>query len=219
MVKHVNVKLKFDTPESGYIAKPFCPELSTVINVAKDVHPKLGEAKKQQAVLAALEKRGLTKDEWDTIQELAKRPFYTIDGTRKGEIIIPQRIFRSFLNHASMKCPKAIPSIKERGMTFIAVTVESHGKHGGAHFLTGQTEKDAIEFTRLVKLEESNQWTPATDLYIRDFEASARIGIEEEVITSEDLKKLTEWGGYWIGIGSARPQGFGRFTVTQWEAA
>jgi hypothetical protein len=208
---HINVKLHFC--ESGYIGLPYWPERNTLINIMKEVHPKLAETKKQAAIAAACEKRGISLDELKKLEALAARPFYTDDGTRTGEIVIPQRVFQSFLNNTSQECPKAVPRISAKGLTFIGVRL----LHG---FLrTGKTEADALRFERFVKMEESNQRTFSSSLYVTDFIAKGVIQLDEEVIKSADLRKLIEYGGRWYGIGSARPQGFGRFAVTAWDEA
>ena len=213
MVK-VNVTLAFDQ-ELGYVGKPFWPEITTLIDISHDVHPKLGDAKKAAAVLAACEKRGITPDQYAEIVARSKRPFYTADESLDGEIVIPTRVFQSFLNNASQECPKAVPKIRAKGLTFVGIKI-SDGKTG--RFLrTGKTVKDALPFSRLVKLEESNQRSQQTDLYIADFDAAGVFTVDEEVIKVDDLRKLIEYGGRWYGIGSCRPQGYGRFTVKVWD--
>lgn len=207
-MRHVALSLTFNG--SGYIGQPYWPELNTLINISKDVHPKLGDAKKQAAILAACEKRGLTLDDYDDLQKKAARPFYTVDGTRKGEIIIPERVIQSFINHASMTAPKAIPRVSSKGLTFIGVKVEN------GYLATGKTENDAKKFERFVKLEESNQRTFSSSLFIDDFTADGELHVDEEIIKADDLKKLFEYGGKFVGIGGARPQGYGRFKVTRW---
>jgi len=213
-MKKINVALQFD-PELGYIGKPFWPEITTLIDISHDVHPKLGDAKKAAAVLAACEKRGITPDQYTKILADSKRPFYTVDESRDGEIIIPARVFQSFLNNSSQECPKAVPKIREKGLTFVGIRV-SDG-NGGRFLRTGKTVADAKPFSRLVKLEESNQRSQQTDLYIADFEATGVLTVDEEVIKAEDLLKLVTYGGRWYGIGSSRPQGYGRFTVSKWD--
>src|SRR6201998_3946966 len=117
----VKVNVAFHFSESGFIGLPFWPERNMLINVSKDVNPRLGDAKKAAALNAALEKRGITPEQYERIIQRANRPFSTStdadDGS--GEIIIPQRIFQSFLNHASMKGPRGIPRLGEKGLTFI----------------------------------------------------------------------------------------------------
>lgn len=208
MVK-VEVALNFNG--SGYIGKPYWPELDQIIKVEREVHPKLGPAKKEAALLASCGKQGIDLARYHEIKELAGRPFYTLDGTRDGEIVIPQRVYQSFLNHASMEAPKSIPRIQEKGLTFIGVTVD------GGMFRTGKHLKDAKKFDRFVKNQESNQRQFSSDFYIDDFFARAILHVDEEVIKVNDLLKLTEYGGHWFGVGTARNQGFGRFQVTTWE--
>lgn len=196
--------------DSGYIGKPFWPETNVLINISKDVHPKLGEVKKRAAIIAACDKRGILPEQYEELVRRSQNPFYTI-GERGTEIIIPQRIIQSFLNNVSQQAPKAIPRIAEKGLTFIGVKLQ------GGYLRTGKTEKAARLFERFVKNEESNQRMFTSDYYIIDFEATGIILLDEEVIKPEDLHKLMEYGGRMYGIGTARPQGYGRFSVTRWD--
>ena len=103
----------------------------------KDVHPKLGDAKKAQAIVAACTKRGVSPAEYEAMLTLSQRPFYTIDGTRQGEIVIPARVIHSFINNASMAAPKAIAKVESKGLTFIGIKVDN------GHLTTGMHETDA----------------------------------------------------------------------------
>lgn len=208
-MEKVSVSLNFS--DSGYIGQPYWPELATLININKDVHPKLGDSKKQAAITAALEKRGLTWDDYNVIKEKAARPFYTVDETRNGEIVIPQRVIQSFVNNCSMNAPKAIPKISSKGLTFIGLKVEE------GFLRTKCTELSALKFERFVKMEESNQRAFSSSLYITNFNATGVFILDEEIIPSKDLQKIFEWGGKYIGLGSARPQGYGRFKVIGWD--
>lgn len=203
---NVEVGLRFEKP--GYIGLPYWPERNQIINITKEVNPKLGEAKKQAALLAALEKRGLTMADYEVVVHKAARPFYT-NGSE--EIVIPERVFQSFINHASMTAPKAIPRIMSKGLTFIGVRIVDGYLH------TGKTAPDGT-FDRFVKLEESNQRSFSSSPYIADFTAEGRLQVDEEIIKAADLRKLVEWAGRWNGIGSARPQGYGRFSVMWWDS-
>jgi hypothetical protein len=206
-VNKVAVVLKFN---SGYIGKPYWPELNTLINITKDVHPKLGDTRKQAAILAACEKRGITPEEYQRIVRDASRPFYTRNGL-DSEIVIPERIIQSFINNCSQVSPKAIPRVPAKGLTFIAVKLDN------GHLSTGKTVADAKRFERFVKNQESNQRMFCSDLYIDNFQATGMMLIDTSIIESEKLLKLFEYGGRFIGIGGARPQGFGRFQVVRWE--
>jgi hypothetical protein len=208
-MKKIIVKLQFQ--KRGYIGNPFWTERNMLINIGKDVHPKLQGDKREKAILAACDKRGVSPEQYQDLQAKAARPFYTINGARDGEIVIPDRVFHSFVNHASMVAPKAVPKISEKGLTFIAINI------GGGHLRTGKTEKDSQVFSRPVKLEESNQRSLQEHLHIPEFIAEGVLELDESVVKSDDLQKLVEWGGKWVGVGSCRPQGFGRFTVITWD--
>jgi hypothetical protein len=201
----VTVGLYFDKP--GYIGLPYWPEKNTLINLAKEVHPKLADAKKQAALSAALEKRGLTMQDYQNLVVQSERPFYT---NGSSEIVIPERILQSFINHASMEAPKAIPRVMSKGLTFIGIKV------AGGHLSTGM-HKASGEFSRFVKMAETNQRSFSSTPYIAEFTATGRLNVDPEVIEAERLRKLLEWGGKWVGMGSARPQGYGRFSVAKWE--
>jgi hypothetical protein len=207
----VKVQVAFNFNGSGYIGLPYWPERNTIIDIGKDVHPKLGATKKEQALLAALEKRGLNKEQYEEMQKKAERPFYTVDGSREGTIAIPERIIQSFINNASMQAPKAIPRVSDKGLTFIGVKIADK------MMVTEKTITDAKLFERFVKMETSNQRNWCSSFYIDDFIARGIFSVDEEIIMPDDLKKLIEWGGKQIGIGSARPQGYGRFQVAGWD--
>jgi hypothetical protein len=185
--KTVDVSLQFDK----YIAQPYWPERNLLINVARQLHPKWNESKREQGIAAALEKLGKTRQEYNRALIRAVRAFYTIKDQNPdlgdGEIIIPARQFLSFLNHASMKCPKHIPKIAEKGLTFRGI--RSIGVEG---FTTGKTKADAEVFSRFVKLEESNQRTLSGSPYIADFKARGTIQVREDVIFPDKLRTLVE---------------------------
>lgn len=206
---NVEVKLRFSEP--GYIALPYWPAKNTLINIMKNVHPKLADTKKAAALRASCEKHGVSESEFQQMLIDAERPFHTRNGPG-SEIVIPERIFQSFINHCSMEAPKAVPRITEKGLTFIGIKVE------GGYFHTGKKAPDGT-FDRFVKNQESNQRQWASSPFIREFTASGILKVDGEVIAPDKLLKLLEWGGKWIGIGSARPQGYGRFSVMEWNEA
>jgi hypothetical protein len=200
------------------MAKPFWPERNTLINVNKEVHPKLGDAKKEAALNAALDKYGISTADYARIQQRAARPFYTAsdadDGS--GEIIIPARVIHSFVNNVSQEAPKVVPKVDSKGLTFIGIKVGDG--NGLVALRTGMNQTQATDFGRFVVLEESNQRSWQSDKAIANFTATGVFEVDDEVIKPENLRKLFEYGGRWYGIGSSRPQGYGRFTVQTWDA-
>jgi len=211
--EQVKVQVGFQFSDGGYIGLPYWPERNTEINISKDVHPKLGPEKKQAALNAALEKRGLSMSDYQRLCRRAERPFYTCDDSDDGggEIVIPQRVVQSFLNHASQTVPRVVPRISDKGLTFIGVRVQ------GGHLRTGKTQADAKVFGRFVKMAESNQRSWSESKYIIDFTATGELLVDEAIIKSDDLRGLFEYAGRYIGLGSGRPQGYGRFSVIRWD--
>ena len=212
-MKRIEVALHF----TSYIGLPFWPERNFLINISKEVHPKLQGEKRQRAINASLEKAGKTTEDYERAQIRAARPFYTINDKNPdlgdGEILIPTRHFLSFLNHTSQTAPRAVPRISDKGLTFIAIKF-----NGVPGLKTGKTIRDAEVFGRFVKLAESNQRTWSESQYISEFNAEGTFHLDEEIIKANDLQKLIEYGGKYVGIGSARPQGYGRFTVTRFSS-
>src|SRR5262249_52544645 len=110
------VKVRIGLQFEKYIGLPFWPETNEVINISKDVHPKLGEAKKEQALLASLEKRGFTKKEYERMVKRSQRPFYTIDDSDdgEGEIIIPERVLQSLHKQRIARSSKGCSAHREQ---------------------------------------------------------------------------------------------------------
>jgi hypothetical protein len=54
----------------------------------------------------------------------------------------------------------------------------------------------------------------------KDWKTSFKIIVDNDTITSSTVKKLVEYAGQYVGIGSFRPQhkgAFGRFTITKFQ--
>lgn len=206
----VTITLDF-TGSQGYIAQPFWPALNELIDIHKvsGYNRAKSETNRQKALNAELEKRNLTVADYEKIKVSSQQAFHLAPNT--GEIIIPPRNFYSFINNACQEAPKGVPRIGQKGLTFVALHIDPPGIH------TGKQKPDGW-FERFVKMEESNQRSWSRSPYIKDFEAKFTMLVDETIISVKDLKALVSWAGKYIGIGAARPQGYGRFTVTEWDA-
>jgi hypothetical protein len=209
----VKMGLKFGT--LGYIGKPFWPELTTLIDIGKQLHPKWGTEKRKQAIQAELDKRGLTLEQYERIQMRAARPFYTNTDADDGggEVVIPRHILTGMLAQTLNVAPKnAVPKI-DRGLLHIGFQIED------GFLRTGKTQKDALVRSYLVKMEESNQRSREEAKYISDFIAEGMLMIDESYFTQEELKAMFEYAGRYVGCGSSRNQGYGRFLLSYWDVA
>lgn len=209
--KAVEIAISFG--EMGYAGLPYWPELATLIDIGKEIHPKLKGAKKQQALEAELNKRGLTQADYDRLTIRSQRKFYTENDSDdgSGEIVIPRHVLAGMMVQTVKRAPKnAVPQINI-GLIHVAFQLQD------AKLRTGKTKADAKLFQRFVKNEGSNQRRWDETPYIANFTATGVALIEESLVNAEDFFRVFEFGGRYVGVGSSRDQGFGRFLVSAWD--
>jgi hypothetical protein len=209
----VRIALTFGEEGQGYIGLPYWPELATLINIGKEIHPKLKGAKREQALQAELDKRGLTKADYDRLVLRSQRKFYTADDNDlgAGEIVIPRHVLTGMMVQTVKRAPKnAVPQINT-GLLHVAFQLKD------GWLTTGKTKNDAKIFSRFVKNEQSNQRRYEQTPYIYDFVATGTALIDESLVSADDLFRVFEFGGRYVGVGSARDQGYGRFLVNAWD--
>lgn len=204
MSKTIAIELEFP---GGYIAHPFWTEQTTAINIQKKSGMNLarGEAKRKAALKAELDKQGISESEYEALLVASARPFHV---TEDGYIYIPSRNVESFIAHVAQLAPRAMRAVQ-------AANAHSHTRVTLPGLVTPRTKPDGT-FTRFVKLEMSNQRSLQSNDYIEKFVAKGTMVLSDSV-KLEDLKRLFLWGGEEIGIGAARSQGYGRFTVKKFE--
>ena len=206
--QRVRIGLQFI--KKGYIAQPFWSELKQIISIQKTsgFNRLKNEQKRRQALLAELEKRSLTEADYAEMVAKSKRPFHRVGGSEQGEIYIPGDNFQAYLANIAHRAPRAVAKVDPQNCR-VAVEVEEPG------LMTGKMEPDGI-YSRFVKNEESNERMLAESPYIKDFVAKGTLVINTEMIDPKDLQRMVEYGGRWIGIGAARPMGFGRMVISEW---
>lgn len=207
--QRVRIGLQFI--KKGYIAQPFWSELKQIIGIQKTsgFNRLKNETKRRQALLAELEKRNLTEADYDEMVAKSKRPFHRLGDSEQGEIYIPGDNFQAYLANIAHRAPRAVAKVDPQNCR-VAVEVEGPG------LMTGKTAPDGI-YSRFVKNEESNERMLAESPYIKDFVATGNLVINTEMIDPKDLQRMIEYGGRWIGIGAARPMGYGRMVISNWE--
>jgi hypothetical protein len=189
------------------------PELATLIDIGKEIHPKLKGAKRDQALEAALTKKGLTKADYDRIVLRSQRKFYVDNDsdTGDGEIVIPRHVLAGMLVQTVKRAPKnAVPQVNT-GLVHVAFQLTE------GWLRAGKNKADAKLYQRFVKNEESNQRRWDETPYLPNFTASGTLLIEESLVSADDLFRIFEFGGRYIGVGSCREQGYGRFLVSAWD--
>ena len=203
-----NIRVSFLFDGRGFIGNPYNKCTQQKLEVERQVHPKLKGQKREQALEKACSSVGLSGDDYVRVLEENDRGF--VLGS-DGDIIIPERNLRAFINNISQEAPSNIPKIKNKGLAFAALQFPEGGLY------TGIALSEAKTWERPVRNENSSVPFWVTSKYISGFTASGTIVVDESIIKEKDLRELIEFGGKYIFLGSCRKQGWGSFKVSKWE--
>lgn len=195
--------------EKGYIGNPYWPEVAKLIDVQKisGMSRARSDANRRKALEEYLQSQNMTVADYDELQRLAARPFYTLEPT--GEIIIPELHVGGFL---VATCHQA------RARTRPCEPEQVRSRFIFSHWSTGKKARDAV-WTRAVVVNSgtgqtlSNQRRMMSSEFIEKFTARGTFGFDPDFVDPETAKRALEWGGQFVGIGAARKMGWGRFTL------
>jgi hypothetical protein len=203
-VEH-KVRVHLDT----YIAHPYWPEREKLINIQKESG--LSRARTAQTRRKALDDYlasiDMTRAQYDDLERLASRPFYTSD---EGVIIVPA------LHVVSMivaTCDTISARARPCAPNLVRTLIRPTGWHTAKTAPDGVWERFAT-VTSGTGQKLSNQRALRADPYIEDTDATGVIGIDQTTIRPDVLWKALAWAGTHVGIGAARKMGKGRFTLT-----
>ena len=149
----------------------------------------------------------MTRAQYDDLERLASRPFYTSD---EGVIIVPA------LHVVSMivaTCDTISSRARPCAPNLVRTLIRPTGWHTAKTAPDGVWERFAT-VTSGTGQKLSNQRALRADPYIEDTDATGVIGIDETTIRPEVLWKALAWAGTHVGIGASRKMGKGRFTLT-----
>jgi len=202
----MRIKVALHFNGRGYIADPFWPEMSQLIQIEKKsgFNRLKNEDKRRKSLMAYLEKIGMTEADYAALKAQVARRFHT-DGN--GRIVIPEDKFLAFLRSTVHEAPSSVRAIDKDQINNSIMLV-------GGFLWTEKTEANGI-FSRFVKGQDSNERRRQEDAYISDFTARGEMEVDESSVNPEALRKMLEWGGKYKGIGAARPMGYGRFAVVE----
>jgi len=197
--------------ERGYIADPYWPEREKVINILKEsgANRVRSQDRRAKALDDYLRARSMTLEDLHSLEALAERPFYTLD----GRIIIPAHQVHGALANAAALCSSSIRIARQEQIR----TVLQSGD-----WLTDKGKEDGT-WERFVVVKSgtgktlTNQRALRANPYIEDFDAT---GTLTTLMEKEHLKKLEDfvkWTGQEIGLGASRKMGWGRFDVIGFE--
>lgn len=191
-----------------YIAAPYWPELERLISIRKEsgVSRARSQETRRKALDSYLAAAGMSREEYRELERLAARPFYVED----GHIVVPELHVMSMIVAACDRIgARARPCEPDIARTVIAASP----------WRTGKTRADGV-WERFAVVSSgtgaklSNQRALRSDAYIKDADGSGTIAVDTTVVRPEVLWKALAWAGTYVGIGSARKMGWGRFTLT-----
>lgn len=205
MMHEMVLTLKFDT----YIAHPYWPEREELVNLQKSsgINRARSEDKRDKALMNYLEKQGLGLEYYQRLQKLAAREWYRLDGD-DSEIIIPRHQLSGTLVQACKSAPAGARFDDESLRSLVQLS----------DLKTGKKAADEV-FRRFVLPKDgkgnplSNQRALRTNEVIRNFEASGTIRFDTNDVKQKSLESLLSYAGKYVGCGSSRKMGYGRFEL------
>ena len=195
-----------------YIAHPFWPEMSQLVQIQKEsgMNRAKSSANRRKALEEHLKSIEVSLGEYEELERLAARPFYTSDGV----IIIPKHSVEGFL-------VSTMDQIRSAGRACPPEMVRTLLK--ASEWITTKTEPDGVwerfaVVTSGTGAKLSNQRALRSNPYIEDFSATGHLDLDPDFVKPDVLQKAIEWGGQRVGIGASRKMGLGRFRLTRFEA-
>jgi len=202
------IEFKVSVHIGNYIAAPYWPELEKLINIKKEsgVSRARTQETRRKALDSYLASAGMSRADYGELERLAARPFHM----EAGRIVVPELHVMSMIVATCDRIgSRGRPCAPDIARTVISVS----------SWCTDKTEADGV-WERFAVVSSgtgaklSNQRALRSDAYIEDADADGNVRIDTSVVRPEILWKALEWAGTYVGIGSARKMGWGRFTIT-----
>lgn len=208
----------------SYIGHPYWPEREAVINITKEsgMQRARSDANRRKSLEEYLRSKDMTLADWDKLNELADRQFYT--NGYGISIVVPKKHVVSMLVATCYTARAAFrPCAPEQARIALRAS----------EWKTNATVDDAHLWERFAVVSSgtgaklSNQRGYRKNLFIGadppDGEptipvtATGSIEIDEEMVRPEVLENALRWAGQMVGIGASRKMGWGRWTVEEFE--
>jgi hypothetical protein len=161
--------------------------------------------KKNAALMKYLEQAGLSPDEYKQLEKDANCPWYRDCG---GYIVLPQQHFLAALVQSCYTAPAGARLDRDNLRSLLKVT----------DFQTDRRDADG-KFERFIPVKDgsgkslSNQRQFRSDEFIANSVAIGTLEYDEGDIKPKSLEQLITYAGKYIGTGSCRKMGYGRFEV------
>jgi hypothetical protein len=202
-------EFKLSVHLNNYIAAPYWPETEKLINIKKEsgVSRARSAETRRKALDSYLAAAGMSREDYEELERLAARPFYTDGG---GCIVVPElQVMSMIVATCDRIGARGRPCEPDIARSVILPSPWHTGKTGP----DGTWERFAVVSSGTgAKL--SNQRALRSDAYIENATAHGTLGVDTGIVRPDLLWKALSWAGTYVGIGSARKMGWGRFTVT-----
>jgi hypothetical protein len=203
----VPVEFKVAVHIEKYIASPYWPELEKLINIRKEsgVSRARSAETRRKALDSYLASAGMSREEYEELERVSARPFHMHD----GKIMVPEL-------HVTSMIVATCDQIGSRGRPCDPDTART--VISASPWYTDKTKADGI-WERFAVVSSgtgaklSNQRALRSNAYIENADAHGTLDIDTSVVRPEILWKALTWAGTYVGIGSARKMGWGRFTL------
>jgi len=208
-----NVTMKL----SSYIAHPYWPELSELIEIQKrsGMNRARSDDKRESALANYLKKAGLDMVYYQKLQKAVTRHWYRVNNDDPNtSIIIPKHQVDGMLSSACNDAP-AGSRFDPNDVRVLITTTD---------FITDRKQSDGV-YSRFVTIKDargntlSNQKQLAKNEYIKDALATGTITIDPNEVKAGAVKALLEYALRRVGVGAARKMGYGRGDVITFEKA
>jgi len=159
------------------------------------------EANRRKALEEHLRSIGMTFDQYQQLERDAARPFHV-----NGTIFIPSEKVMACLANANSVAPSKLRLDNLR----VAVRASDFGTNKEKP--DGVWERFAV-VTSGTGAKLSNQRGLRRSHFICDFAATGTLDHDEGMVKPDSLLALVRYAGHYVGIGSSRKMGWGRFGV------
>jgi hypothetical protein len=208
----------------SYIAHPYWPEREQVINITKEsgMQRARSDANRRKALEEYLRSKNMTVADWDALNVLADRQFYT--NGDETTIVVPKKHVISMLVSV---CTQARAAFKPCAPDVARIALRA------SEWKTNVTIHDAHSWERFAVVSSgtgaklSNQRGYRKNLFVGanppDGEptipvvCTGTIEIDEEMVKPDVLQNALDWGGIFVGIGASRKMGWGRWNVEEFS--
>lgn len=204
----------------SYIGHPYWPEMERLVNITKEsgMSRARSSANRRKALEEYLRAENMTLAQYEELEKLANRPFYT---DAEGRIVVPARHVEGMLvtmcntaRAANKPCPAdMVRTVLRPTMWQTELRPDDALMWERYAVVTSGTGAKLSNQRGLRRNQYVGAHPPADCVPTKEVIAVGNLDLNEEMVKPEVLHKTLQWAGEWVGIGASRKMGWGRFEV------